>query len=43
MTELGLLGIKVLHNSHVTIKHPKKATSMLTIVGVDDVEGSIFR
>jgi hypothetical protein len=43
MEELELLGVRVLHNSHVIIQHPKNPTAMLSIAGVDDAEGGIFR
>ncbi|XP_031565119.1 transmembrane protein with metallophosphoesterase domain-like [Actinia tenebrosa] len=41
--ELEFLGVHVLHNSHITIQHPKNPTAMLCIAGVDDYDGGIFR
>ena len=43
LKELYYLGVVPLHNSHVTIKHPRKSTAMLCLAGVDDVEGSFLR
>ncbi|EDO47390.1 predicted protein [Nematostella vectensis] len=43
MRELSFMGITVLHNSHSTVRHPKRHTSMLCLAGVDDIEGKFFR